>query len=284
MNPPHNPQQPNERDRDPLDSVLAEWSANITCSEAHADAMWKRVSETLMQPLTDEVHREVAPIPASRRTWSQLLATRQEVLWGMAALAAGVVVWLGIGAYFARNSTSVDAIAHIPRDPLKQFAFTSEELQANQTLACEVSLLYRKPVLVQRTSTGWDIDEEPSSGDLEETQRAQRMLLRCVLLQASAATPSGGWIWREVHREEFISGHDHQFAMQAERASSLSTWAHVLPNQQLWAEIQSSDGGQSQLLRPNEPVVLWESQQSDTPRRLVVVYELLDACDARAML
>jgi hypothetical protein len=258
---------------DPLDPLLAEWSSQFKCSPDQVATMWNRVSDSLASDRHIEGESErPANSPVPSRTGLMHFV-------GKLSLAACLLLALGLGISKLREGQQgARPQALSSSESLARFAFTPEELHEKEVLSSEIQQLCLKPVLVRRTSIGWDIDEVPSLNNAAPSGKTA-MVIRCLLMESTSPVSSPNDSWRVVDQEEVITGAEYQHFASNDQHGDVEAWVHLLPDQSLWTECHDESREEVCVLKQNEPSIVWEESNDSGTRRFVVVYQCLDIED-----
>ncbi|XZE52999.1 hypothetical protein SH139x_004710 [Planctomycetaceae bacterium SH139] len=236
--------------------------------------MWNRVSDSLA---ADRHGEGASERPASLPVPSRIGLMHWRV---KLSLAACLLLALGLGGLKLREGQQ-DARqqALSSNDSLARFAFTPEELHENEVLVSEIQQLCLKPILVRKTSSGWDINEVPSL-DNADASRKTAMVIRCLLMESTSPVNSPNDSWRVVDQEEVITDTEYQHIAANDQPGDIEAWVHLLPDQSLWTECHDGAREAVCVLKQNEPSIVWEERSNDLGvRRFVVVYQCLDIDD-----
>jgi hypothetical protein len=273
-------------DVDPIDSMLAEWHQSLQCTDAQSEEMLNRVM-TRMES-TQQV-MPLQPMASVGRTWFRILGMAASVLL---VLGASLPWLLRLNPNPSRQPNT---------GSLEQVAFSVQDIDRNQRLACEMSRLFEQPILIRQRNTAIDFDVDPFNADAEAIRAgAPRVMLRWKLQRSQKAEP-----WQTIATEDVIGGPEHQLLVPLNEARSMRYWSHLLSDNTLWVEwhMQSTtaeadqtlqsiptssadDAAQDSELRllPNEPQIAWEITMEHQKLRLWLVFELLKPCEVGTVL
>lgn len=248
-------------DSDPqFDSRLAEWGRSLRPGEEPLS----RLQAVVLR----EFESAPPPLPSVRAT----LATKERPRRGGWILAP-VVLCLGIASWVMLRPD----VGH--RRSEASIAFTAEDVRSREDLVCELDRVFEHQLTgVRQQGATVSLDTVSESGD----RQTLRLVLRFVLQDRVAGE------WTTVDQEEVMGPVDDQFRFATPSRLDMDCWSHLLPDQSLWLEsVVAPFGGEEVRLAAqfqiNHPQEFWSSSTGPLPRRVLVVYQLLNPCSAEVI-